>query len=103
MFGINNAIFAIGLYKLAEEPSHSLVTAPENHILQNNYNLLKDNLSDIDIAAFEGILKTEITNQLKSNKVTEFFRKNNTTLVYKYFDKKKQYVTDIVILPSDYR
>jgi hypothetical protein len=78
------------------------ITSPKKDILQNNYTLLNDNLADIDVDVFKDIFKPEITNHLKSNKETEFFRKNNATLIYKYFDKEKQFVTDIVILPSDY-
>jgi len=78
------------------------VNSPKNGVLQNNYTLINDNLADIDVDAFQNIFKTEITNHLKSNKESDFFRKNNATLVYKYFDKNKQFVTDIIILPSDY-
>jgi len=78
------------------------VTSPKKDILQNNYTLLNDNLADIDINVFKDIFKPEITNHLKSNKETDFFRKNNATLIYKYFDKEKQFVTDIVVLPNDY-
>ena len=78
------------------------VNSPKIDVLQNNYTLINDDLADIDVDAFQNIFKTEITNHLKSNKESEFFRKNNATLVYKYFDKNKQFVTDIIISPSDY-
>ncbi|MCX7550841.1 hypothetical protein [Xanthomarina sp. F2636L] len=78
------------------------VTSPNKNIIQNNYTLLKDNLVDIDIDVFKDVFKPEITNQLKSNREAEFFRKNNTTLIYKYFDKEQQFVADIIILPSEY-
>lgn len=79
------------------------VNSPKNDVLQNNYTLLNDNLADVDIDTFQSIFKPEIINHLKSNKETDFFRKNKATLVYKYFDKNKQFVTDIIILPSDYK
>jgi hypothetical protein len=79
------------------------VTSPKKDVLQNNYTLLNDNVADINVDIFKDIFKLEITNHLKSNKETEFFRKNNATLIYKYFDKEKQFVTEIVILPSDYQ
>lgn len=78
------------------------VTSPEKNILQNNYTLLNDDLDDIDIEAFQNILKPEITNHLKATPQTEDFRKSNATLVYKYFDKEKRFVTNIVLLPGEY-
>ena len=78
------------------------VTSPKENILQNNYTLLNDDLNEIDIEAFHSILKPEITNHLKATPETEGFRKSNATLVYKYFDKDKRFVSDIVLLPGEY-
>jgi len=89
-------------FKIDENTRLDSVNSPKNDVLQNNYTLINDNLADIDVDAFQNIFKTEITNHLKSNKESEFFRENNATLVYKYFDKNKQFVTDVIILPSDY-
>jgi len=78
------------------------VTLLGKNIVQNNYTLLNERLTDIDIDAFKSIMKPEIIRHLKSKTETDFFRDKNTTLMYKYFDKEKQFVTDISILPKDY-
>ncbi|WP_156879205.1 hypothetical protein [Salinimicrobium xinjiangense] len=78
------------------------VTAPGEDILQNNYTLLLEHRDNIDVEAFQNILKPEITTQLKAMPEAEDLRKTNTTLVYKYFDKDHSFVTDIVMLPGEY-
>jgi len=78
------------------------VNSPGANILQNNYTLLNDIVDDIDVVAFQNIFKPEIINYLEGTPETEDFRKNNATLVYKYFDKEKKFVTDIVLLPGEY-
>ena len=78
------------------------VTSPKADVLQNNYTLLQDSRDDIDVEAFQNIFKPEITLHLKATPQTSDFRKANATLVYKYFDRDKKHVTDIVLQPGEY-
>jgi hypothetical protein len=63
---------------------------------------LNDNKSDIDTEAFENIFKPEFKKNLKSQNQAAYFKKNNAKLVYRFYDKDKNLVTDIILNPNEY-
>lgn len=78
------------------------VTSPEKNVLRQNYTLLNDSKSDIDTEAFENIFKPEFKKNLQSQNQAEYFKKNSATLVYRFYDKDKNFVTDIVLESNEY-
>lgn len=78
------------------------VTLPKKNILQSNYTLTSQKIIETDINSFNEILKPEIIKHIKSDKDSEFIRKNKPKIIYKYFDKESKFITDIVILPNEY-
>jgi|688.fasta_scaffold192490_3 hypothetical protein len=78
------------------------VSSPEKNVLRQNYTLLNDNKSDIDTEAFENIFKPEFKKNLKSQNQAAYFKKNNAKLVYRFYDKDKNLVTDIILNPNEY-
>ncbi|MBC2846740.1 hypothetical protein [Winogradskyella flava] len=78
------------------------VTSPEKNVLRQNYTLLNDSKSDIDTQAFKELFKPEFKKNLQSQNQAEYFKKYNTKLVYRFYDKDKNHVTDIVLNPDEY-
>src|SRR5690606_36834658 len=73
------------------------VTSPEKNVLRQNYTLLNDSKSDIDTQAFEDLFKPEFKKNLQNQNQAEYFKKYNAKLVYRFYDKYKNHVTDIVL------
>ncbi|SHJ18055.1 hypothetical protein [Flavobacterium haoranii] len=78
------------------------VTSPEKNVLRQNYTLLNDSKSDIDTQAFEDLFKPEFKKNLQNQNQAEYFKKYNAKLVYRFYDKDKNHVTDIVLNSNEY-
>ncbi|MEW4925392.1 hypothetical protein [Algibacter sp. 2305UL17-15] len=78
------------------------VTSPEKNVLRQNYTLLNDSKSDIDTQAFQNIFKPEFKKNLQNQNQAEFFKKHNAKLVYRFYDKDKNFVTDIILSSDEY-
>ncbi len=78
------------------------VTSPQKNFLQNNYTLLNDSRSEIDTDAFQNIFKPEFKKNLEIQNQVDYFKKNKATLIYRFYDKDKKFVTDIVLEPNEY-
>ncbi len=65
------------------------------------YRLLKDELEDIDVEFFKDEMKPIILSNIKADD-SNFFKKNNITMVYHYLDKNKDFVENVLITPKDY-
>ena len=78
------------------------VSSPEKNVLRQNYTLLNDSKSDIDTEAFQNLFKPEFKKNLKSQNQIEYFKKYNAKLVYRFYDKDKNLVTDIILNPNEY-
>ncbi len=78
------------------------VSSPEKNVLRQNYTLLNDSKSDIDTEAFQNIFKPEFKNNLKTQNQVGYFKKYSAKLVYRFYDKDKNLVTDIILNPNEY-
>lgn len=78
------------------------VSSPENNVLRQNYTLLKDSKAEIDTQAFGNIFKPELKKNLQKANQTEFFKKYNTKLVYRFYDKDRNFITDIILNSNEY-
>ena len=78
------------------------VTSPEKNVLRQNYTLINDSKSDIDTLAFIDLFKPEFKKNLQNQNQTEYFKKYNAKLVYRFYDKEKKHVTDIILNPNEY-
>lgn len=78
------------------------VTSPEENVLRQNYTLLNDSKSDIDVNAFQNIFKPEFKKNLETQNQAGYFKKHNAKLVYRFYDKDKNHVTDIILNSNEY-
>ena len=89
------------------------MTVAENIVIQNSaalhgkilvYNAwITDRFAnDVDISTFHQFMKPPIINQLKSQLELSYIRDLHTTIIYKYFDKAGNYITEIIISPEEY-
>ncbi len=78
------------------------VSSPEKNVLRQNYTLLNDSKSDIHTEACQNVFKPECKKNLKSQNQVEYFKKYNAKLVYRFYDKNKNLVTDIILNPNEY-
>lgn len=78
------------------------VSSPKKNILRQNYTLLNNNTSDIDIVTFQDILKPRFKKNLKSQNQVAYFKTHNAELVYRFYDKDKDFITEIVLKPNEY-
>jgi hypothetical protein len=75
---------------------------PDN-TFQYNYTLIDADVAQMDTIQFKANLEPSILEQVKSNPQLKSFRDHQVTLQYVYKDKRKHYLTQIVITPEMYK
>jgi hypothetical protein len=67
------------------------------------YTLINYTVDEIDIEAFENLMRPIIINNVKTNSDMDDIRKNEVTLNYNYRDKDGVEITQIKITSNDYK
>lgn len=92
----------IALFTIDSNTRLDSVSSPQNNVLRQNYTLLNDSKAEIDTQTFENIFKPEFKKNLQKANQTEFFKKYNTKLVYRFYDKDRNFITDIILNSNEY-
>lgn len=79
------------------------VSLPKEKVVQYNLTLVKIEKATAEIQTIKENIEASLISTAKANPGLQVFRDHNYTLVYKYNDKKKEYLFEIKITPELYK
>lgn len=79
------------------------VSLPKEKVVQYNLTLVKVEKATAEIQTIKENIEASLISTAKANTGLQVFRNHNYTLVYKYNDKRKVYLFEVIIVPEQYK
>ncbi|KFF20279.1 hypothetical protein [Flavobacterium hydatis] len=79
------------------------VSLPEKRVVQYNLTLMNVAKETAEINVIQEEIKKSLLSTAKANSGLQVFRDNDFSLIYSYYDKKKEFLFKINILPDQYK
>ena len=78
------------------------VTPHSGKVIQYNYTLVNVKKEEVDINEIDRFLKTNMTNNVKTNPNMKAMRENKVTMSFSYKDKNGNFLTEVEVTPEIY-
>lgn len=78
-------------------------TVKADSIFEYNYTMINRLKSEVNIPNFKKFSRANITKSVMESPDLENFRENKVTVDYRYYDKKGEFITNIMVTPEIYQ